>query len=40
MSKVKFFGCNEYGHFKRDCLKDPQNMKNNKKERSGAHMPE
>lgn len=41
MSKVQFFLCNEYGHFERDCPKDPQNMKNYKsKERSGAHIVE
>lgn len=29
MYKVQFYGCHEYGNFKRDC---PKNPKNNKRE--------
>lgn len=31
MSKVQFFECNEYGYFKIEFPKDPQNKKNNKR---------
>lgn len=41
ISKVQCFGCNEYGHFKRDFPKDPWNKKKNKsKEISEAHITE
>jgi len=37
MSKIQCFGCNVYGHFKRNC----PNKKNNKRtERSEAHIVE
>lgn len=35
MSKIQCFGCNEYGHFKRDCLNNK--VSNKRKERNEAH---
>lgn len=37
MSKIQCFGCNEYGHFNRDC---PNKKYNKRKERSEAHIAE
>lgn len=38
MSKIQFFGCNEYGNYKRNCQKNKVNK--NRKEKSEAHIGE
>ena len=37
MSKIQCFGCQEYGHYKRNCPK-LKNNNNNKRKREEAHM--
>ena len=39
MSKIQCYGCQEYGHFKRDCLKLKKDNKK-RKERIEAHITE